>query len=51
MTVVFCVPTLPQQAQALADEGAYRRTLTANGKSSSEGLREILGFWVGHRFV
>jgi len=31
--------------------GAYRRALTASGKSSSEGLREILGIWVSHRFV
>jgi hypothetical protein len=40
------VQQLPQQAQALADESAYRRTLTASGKSSSEGLREILGFCI-----
>lgn len=41
---------LPQQAQAL-DDGRLFGALTASGKSSSEGLREIFRFWVGHRFV
>ncbi len=41
---------LPQQAQAL-DDGRLFGALTASGKSSSEGLREIPRFWVGHRFV
>ncbi len=49
VTVVFYV-CLPQQAQAL-DDGRLFGALTASGKSSSEGLREILGFWVGHRFA
>jgi len=50
VAVLFSARGLPQQAQAL-DGRAPIGALTASGKSSSEGLREILTFWVSHRFV